>query len=416
MWVWRLWAGNLMSRSKNCALGEESAFPDAESARNRRPSGMKRRPWLKWVDQVLSVLFAVDPRERPPRGRALVVRLDHIGDFIMSVPAVRYLKEKAGFCQVDVLVGSWVGDLAREIPAIDDVLVYDAPWWIKARGGAWGQYFGAWRTLMATRRRIRERHYDYIVDLRGDLRHVLALMNGSGAYTVASSRTGGIRLVHSAVSVPDGIRTVPREALQVVEAAFPSDGGGEEYLVPAGTIRRNPKGICVGIHLGARVALKEWPYERYTVLALLIRKRWPVSRFVLFAGPDRGAVFQEILSVFQSLGLDVSGYFAESWATVIAALTECAVVIGPDTALGHLAGLLGVPTVTLFGPAQPERFLPLGPMSRWVYVQQPCSPCLQVHCPNQTADNVPVCMDSITVQSVAEIVNQVVQQTQEGAS
>ena len=404
-----------MSRVTLFVRGETAPLGVANLDANGGPNSMKRRPWLKWIDHVLSIMFAVNPRERPRRGRALVLRLDHIGDFMMSVPAVRYLKEKAGFQRVDVLVGSWVGDLARVIPVVDDVLVYDAPWWVRARGGDWRQYLAAWRKMKGVRRLIRAKDYDYIVDLRGDLRHILWLMHGTGAYTIGSSRTGGERLVHLAVSVPQGPMTVPRESLKLVETAFPSDGGGEEYLVPPLRIGpRNQKTIRVGIHLGARVKLKEWPYVRYAALADSIRQKWPDSRFVLFAGSDRGAAFEETLRAFRHHGLDVSGYFGEPWPTVVAALAECTVVIGPDTALGHIAGAVGVPTVTLFGPAQPDRFLPVGPMSRWVYVLQPCSPCLQIHCPYQTADHVPVCMDTISVESVAQIVRQILQELQEG--
>ncbi|MCP9470919.1 MAG: glycosyltransferase family 9 protein [Nitrospira sp.] len=47
--------------------------------------------------------------------------------------------------------------------------------------------------------------------------------------------------------------------------------------------------------------------------------------------------------------------------TVAGALLRARVYIGHDSGITHLAGLLGVPTVALFGPTDPARWAPKGP-------------------------------------------------------
>ena len=58
----------------------------------------------------------------------LCVRLDAIGDVLMSTPAIRALKESLSGRRVTLLTSTSGAMVARMIPEIDDVIVYEAPW------------------------------------------------------------------------------------------------------------------------------------------------------------------------------------------------------------------------------------------------------------------------------------------------
>ncbi len=58
-----------------------------------------------------------------------------------------------------------------------------------------------------------------------------------------------------------------------------------------------------------------------------------------------------------------------SVAGLAAFLSRCALFVGNDSGVTHLAGLLGVPTVALFGPTDPAIWAPLG--LRVVALQSP---------------------------------------------
>jgi ADP-heptose:LPS heptosyltransferase len=57
----------------------------------------------------------------------LCVRLDNMGDLLMSTPAINALKETLK-CKITVLTSSMAKGVVKYIPAIDDVIVFDVPW------------------------------------------------------------------------------------------------------------------------------------------------------------------------------------------------------------------------------------------------------------------------------------------------
>lgn len=57
----------------------------------------------------------------------MVIRLDNIGDLLMSEPAIRALKESLK-CRITVLTSSAAKQIAKYLQAVDEVIVFDAPW------------------------------------------------------------------------------------------------------------------------------------------------------------------------------------------------------------------------------------------------------------------------------------------------
>src|SRR6266540_329227 len=61
-------------------------------------------------------------------GHILCVRLDNLGDVLMTTPAMRALKEARAGRRLTLLTSPAGADVARLIPEVDEVLVYEAPW------------------------------------------------------------------------------------------------------------------------------------------------------------------------------------------------------------------------------------------------------------------------------------------------
>jgi heptosyltransferase III len=113
----------------------------------------------------------------------------------------------------------------------------------------------------------------------------------------------------------------------------------------------------VVLHPGAGSGKKCWPPERFLELAAHLkaagrkvqvilgeveRERWPREQIASFA---RAAVVREPRTLVELKDV----------------LAGASAFVGNDSGPGHLAGILGIPTNSLFGPKDPARWRPLGP-------------------------------------------------------
>lgn len=118
-----------------------------------------------------------------------------------------------------------------------------------------------------------------------------------------------------------------------------------------------PDPAAILIHPGSGSPHKNWRAERFLELAGQFKKdgvpvgfilgeveleRWPAEKISLFA--EVGEIRRP--------------------ATLVDLLAECSrarLFIGNDSGPAHLAGIIGIPTIALFGPMSPCRWKPLGP-------------------------------------------------------
>ena len=69
----------------------------------------------------------------------LVVRLDNMGDLLMSTPAIRALKESFG-SRITILTSSMAAGIAHHIPEIDEIITFNVPW-VKTNNASFSHEF-----------------------------------------------------------------------------------------------------------------------------------------------------------------------------------------------------------------------------------------------------------------------------------
>src|SRR5436309_2721703 len=67
--------------------------------------------------------------------RLLCVRLDSMGDVLMTTPAIRALRESLPGVEVTLLTSPSGAEIAHMVPDIDRVIEYEAPWMKGTAGG-----------------------------------------------------------------------------------------------------------------------------------------------------------------------------------------------------------------------------------------------------------------------------------------
>jgi len=130
-----------------------------------------------------------------------------------------------------------------------------------------------------------------------------------------------------------------------------------QSIVQRGIARRPGPGAGVIIHPGAGSRAKCWPPERFIELIGLLKERGRPVR-VLLGEAERERWPADLIGQFQSMS---EVRFPNTPLELCASLLEGRCYVGNDSGPSHLAGMLGLRCVCLFGPTAPQQWRPLGP-------------------------------------------------------
>lgn len=156
-------------------------------------------------------------------------------------------------------------------------------------------------------------------------------------------------------SVEDNLSYLPFLGVKKVSRIPTLEVGRKEKRWATFFLRKVKGKTIIGIHPGSDEANphRRWPIERFGEVISLLGKN-KKFRILLFEGPDEIGLTN---SIDHPAVLKVKG---RSMEEVVALINECNVMITSDSGLGHIANALGKPTITLFGPANPNKTRPYG--------------------------------------------------------
>jgi heptosyltransferase-3 len=119
-------------------------------------------------------------------------------------------------------------------------------------------------------------------------------------------------------------------------------------------------GNDIVMHPGSGATAKCWPIECWIELADQLKSCGRTVRFLL-GEAERDRWSSADIDRLKSAG---AVRHCETGLDLLAELNTAAVFVGNDSGPGHLAGVIGLPTVSLFGPTDATRWRPLGPRVR----------------------------------------------------
>ncbi|RIL04637.1 MAG: hypothetical protein DCC75_12430 [Proteobacteria bacterium] len=158
-------------------------------------------------------------------------------------------------------------------------------------------------------------------------------------------------------------------------------------------VESNLKNYVVVV-LGSSWHSKDWLASGYHDLIRELLSRQ--GRTVILVGDNNHQTVA--LSLMQQLRseriIDLTG--KTTLPQLVAIMRGCSFMVGPDSGPAHIAGALGVPHITLFGPTSPARTAPLGSLKLVVQSPVGCSPCYKKRCPGLNK----ICMRLISAQQV----------------
>jgi len=379
-------------------------------------SDWRERLAVRLADAGLTAAAPFLGRARRPTGPGdrpsiLLLRLERVGDLLMTLDAISAVRAQRPGAVIDLVVGRWNESIARMIPGVDRVETLSAPWLARGAGS------DSMRGLAARAWSWRARRYDLAINFEGDIRsNVLVGLSGA-ARRVGFPMAGGGPMLTDAVAFDPASHT-RSSALRLVEHAFglqrgaleghrPSPGS-RRLLLPvdareraAGLLAAAPAGApIVVMHGGGGREIKQWNLERFGEVATRLGRG--ASATIVLSGSDEDRVVVDSLKAHIAPDvscLDLCGRV--DLATLAAILDRSSLLITGDTGPMHLAAALDVPLVAVFGPSDPRRWGPASDRARVVRVDLACSPCNRIRRPPERCrGHVPDCLAAIAAKQV----------------
>jgi heptosyltransferase-2 len=304
-----------------------------------------------------------------------------LGDSIITVPAIRAIKAGRPDAHVTVASPQKIAAVWKQVPDVDDVLVLKQP--------------SLFRTAKLIRRRAA---FDVAIVWPNSLRSALEVWLAGVPRRVGFPGHHRRWLLNQVVLEEPRLGPIQHQVYRYLRLA--RDIGGPEM---AGEMRKLPRvrtngappklGLCPGAEYGPA---KRWLPERFAEVARAIAGHRPVQ-WILFgtaADAERGAAIEAALG-----GQCVNRIGQTTLDELTAELAQCAGLLTNDTGTMHLATLLGVPVVAVFGSTEPRLTGPLGSGHTVIRHQVECSPCFLRECPIDFR-----CMKAVSVEEVTQAV------------
>jgi len=342
--------------------------------------------------------------------RVLLIRPDHLGDLLLTTPAIAHLRAALPTAHLALLVGPWNAEAAAHLPGADEVLTLPFPYFDRQpKPGPLAPY----ELLRAEADRLLGMGFDTAVVFRQDHWWGAALAARSGIpRRVGWAQPEALSSLTHAVEHPpehEAARALMlAEAFTGVAVAVsppmhfqPSAHDRERataWLAASGVGER-----FVVIHPGSGGMVKLWPAERWGAVADALRAQYGVAVIVTGSPAEADLVHQVCSSCRTAAAEPLTGVDVGQLA---ATLERAAVVLGPDSGVLHLAESVGTGTVRLFGPAPVARFGPWQASRRHQVVLSPlaCVACGRLDFPAEALADHP-CVRAITQSQVLEAAN-----------
>ncbi len=328
--------------------------------------------------------------------RYLFILMGALGDVVRGMYLVNSLKSAEPDAHITWLVEPACSGILKLHPAIDEILVFN-----RAQG---------LRGVLEVRRELAKRSFDVTLDLQ---RHA---KSGLFSWFSGSPRRIGFHRkdakegnwIFNTEYVPQQGEAISKiehyhTFLTYLGLAQPEKlSSGLEGITLEGVtaawadeLRLEP---YIGFILGSSWDSKDWPVEGYEELLSML----PGGTVVFLADKSKIAMAERLEKIATKAKIvNLAG--KTSLAELVALIEGARVLVGPDSGPGHIAGAVGTPHITLFGPTPCVRNAPRGSEALTLTANVGCAPCKRRVCPGLGK----VCMKLLRPEMVLEKMRQV---------
>lgn len=324
--------------------------------------------------------------------KILIVKLDHLGDVILSMPAIKMIRNKFPDAEITMLVGNYAKGIAERIPYINKIIIFD---FFNERSEN-GHRQLTQDELKELKKVCALDNFDLAIDLRRhpETRGVLSFINakyiaGYEFYNnnynwlttcvkvpnVVHDRQGseGILKPHITAQICHLVNSIFESVEDIPNVEFKLNENDFKVFEKYPQLINNDGIVC--IHPGTGAPVRQWPIEYYTELCNIFIEQNNATILLVGSKAERylaEEAYKGILKKDHAILLAGEINLGE----FLAVLTQCKLFIGNNSGPSHMAGVSKVPTIVAFsGQVSPYEWQPLGPKTALIRTDMDCAPC-----------------------------------------
>ena len=338
--------------------------------------------------------------------KILVIRLDLLGDVLLSMPAVEALHERYPDAEIWMMTLPYTADIPARFPFVSRVVALDTNGIRSIRGllrpATLLDWFGTYCLL-------RRQRFDLAISLFGLMASIWAFLSGAThrlgyrkeAYPLLHTRTlPGMRYdrrqheVQWCLDLAEfaGARRRPRFPHLQVEP-FAAERAAQ-------LLKRNgigPDDLLIGVHAGSiNGSAKRWPETHWAELSDRLNELG--AKIVLTGSSKELPIALAVTRAMRNPAVVLTG---ETTINELAAvLARCDIVLSGDSGPLHMAVALNRPTVAVYGPTDPAISGPYPKPGQIALVLRTgigCSPCYDALATADCPYGNTACMHHLTV-------------------
>jgi ADP-heptose:LPS heptosyltransferase len=314
--------------------------------------------------------------QHPTPQNLVLLRLDNIGDVIMTSPALRSLRESLPHARITLIASPGGSQVADLLPWVDEVIPCRSLW--QDLGRLEFDPSREWNLIDT----LKKRQFDAAIIFTSFSQspHPAALLCAIAGIPVriGESKEQDIgTLTHAVPFAPIELHQVERNLRLIESVGFPVHDRRLELAIPPlalpmpeSYILLNPWTSC---------ASRNYNPVRFAIAAHQLSQRtgWPVAVIGLDKDRDRT---QPILDILGDRAIDLLG--KTSLGDVVALIARAKLVLTNNTSTMHIADATQTSNVVMFAGTELEsQWQPRHSPSRLLRRPTPCSPCYAFTCP-----------------------------------
>lgn len=273
-------------------------------------------------------------------GRILVIRGGAIGDFILTLPALRAIRNAFPQAKVEILGYPNIADLACFAGLADAAKAIEAPalaGFFAAEGTLdedWMEYFGRFDVVLS-----------YLYDPDGIFQNNVRRCLRANPKSDADAKT--LTFIQGPHRPDEGGEIHAAEVLlePLKQLAVFANDDSPQIRIP----RRNAADNRLALHPGSGGLSKNWPVEcwRQLIAQIQAKTNW---NLLLVGGEAERETFQRLEPTLNASRSRLE--FCAPLPQLASMLAECGGFIGHDSGISHLAAAVGLPGLVLWGESK----------------------------------------------------------------